>query len=67
MKTIIDSQLELGFQNACPVLAASHPQKRLNRANWWFNRMRHIVDRAFDWKPAPTPRPEQIWLESVTR
>ena len=64
MKTIM--QLELGFKNAGPVPLRPQAQRR-HRANWWFNRMRNIVDRAFDWKPVATPRPEQIWLESVGR
>jgi hypothetical protein len=29
------------------------------RAQWWFRRMRQIVDSALDWQPAPPPRPEQ--------
>ena len=37
-------------------------QKRLNRAHWWFERMRQVVDRAMDWRPAPPPRPEQMWF-----
>jgi len=26
--------------------------RRLSRANWWFNQMREVVDRAVDWQPA---------------
>jgi len=66
MKNIVDSQMELTFKNGAPALVTTR-QKRLNRASWWFNRMRSIVDTAFDWKTAPQPRPEQIWLESLTR
>ena len=38
--------------------AAHSPSFR--RAQWWFRRMRQIVDGALDWEPAPPPRPEQI-------
>jgi len=37
-------------------------QRRQSRAQWWFARMRAVVDRALDWKPAPPPRPEQAHL-----
>jgi len=63
MKDRFDSQMELGFKNACRQASLSARQKRLNRASWWFNRMRNVVDRAFDWKVAPAAKPEQIWLE----
>ncbi|MCX6922651.1 MAG: hypothetical protein NT154_05465, partial [Verrucomicrobia bacterium] len=36
-------------------------------SRWWFERMRQIVDRAFDWQPAQMPRPEQIWLPGTHR
>ena len=66
MKDRFDTQMELGFKNSrCP-LPLSRRQQRLSRASWWFNRMRKVVDRAFDWKVTPAARPEQIWLE-VTR
>lgn len=42
-------------------------QRRLSRANWWFQRMRQLVDRACDWQPAPAPRPEQTWLSIAHR
>jgi hypothetical protein len=63
MKNRFDSQMELGFDRSCGRLPLSSRQKRLHRAGWWFERMRQVVDKAFDWKAAPAPRPEQIWLE----
>ena len=56
-------QLELSFDAS----AAFRPhitrrQRRRNRAQWWFAQMRAVVDRAFDWKPAPPARPEQAQL-----
>jgi hypothetical protein len=55
-------QLELGLAgaNRCPRL--TQRQQRMNRANWWFSQMRQVVDRAFDWQPAPRFQPEQILL-----
>ena len=66
MKDTFDAQMELGFKNSHRYLPLSCRQKRLSRAGWWFDRMRKVVDRAFDWKTVPAARPEQIWLE-VTR
>jgi hypothetical protein len=58
-----DAQLEMSFgsQSAC---LAQRP-RRPNRAQWWFQRMRQIVDRAID--PAPPARPEQTWLAGTER
>lgn len=52
--------MELGFQ-AIPLPVAA-PRGRTRRAAWWFQRMREVVDAAFDWAPAPARRPEQTWL-----
>jgi len=60
-----DTQMELGF--AAAARYQSRSQRRLTRAHWWFERMRHIVDRACDWETAPPPRPEQIWLVGTHR
>jgi len=64
---MIDTQLELGLGNAGQLLVITKRQKRLSRANWWFQRMRQVVDRAFDWQPTQAPRPEQIWLQTGSR
>jgi hypothetical protein len=58
-----NSQLELGLGNGCYHFPSR--QRRLNRAKWWFDRMRQVVDRAFDWTPAPEARPEQIWFSQA--
>lgn len=55
-------ELELAAGASC---RSTNRQRRLNRANWWFQRMRKVVDLACDWTPAPQPRPQQIWFESV--
>jgi len=56
-----NAQMELGFANrACQF--NTRRQRRLNRAAWWFERMRQVVDRAIDWD-AVQPPPRQILLE----
>jgi hypothetical protein len=59
---MIDEQMELGFGTAIACRVGTRNHQRLSRANWWFERMRRVVEEAMDWKPNPTPRPEQIWL-----
>ena len=51
-------ELVLGKIRVCP--SAKRPQRRLSRANWWFQQMREVVDKAIDWHPAPPARPQQI-------
>jgi hypothetical protein len=55
-------QLELELAEIQPTGVIPHRPARANRALWWFDRMRQIVDRAMDWPPAPPCRPEQIWF-----
>jgi hypothetical protein len=63
-----DTQLELSFggprvtQPLRPGRASSPFTSR-----WWFHQMHQIVDRAFDWQPAPPARPEQSWLPGTHR
>jgi hypothetical protein len=60
MKTNEQMELEIGKKNACS--SVRRRQRRQSRANWWFERMREVVDKAIDWQPAPPARPEQIWF-----
>jgi hypothetical protein len=57
-----NEQMELGFGGGRTCPAASRRQRRLTRADWWFDRMRQVADRALDWRKTPPPRPEQIWF-----
>ena len=57
------AQLEMSF--GAKIRLLSRRQRRLSRAQWWFQRMRQIVDRTIDWQPAPPPRPEQIWFSGA--
>jgi len=43
----------------------SRRQRKQTRAQWWFHRMRQIVDRATDWQSTPPPRPVQIWFPAA--
>lgn len=64
---MFDQQMELGIENAklCPsVIRREH---RAKRARWWFDRMRQIVEQAVDRRPAPEPRPEQVWFAGAHR
>jgi hypothetical protein len=64
---MFDQQMELGIENAklCP--SVIRREQRAKRARWWFDRMRQIVEKAADRRPAPEPRPEQIWFNGPHR
>jgi predicted RNA-binding protein with RPS1 domain len=55
------NQMELSLEKAqaCP---SAQRRRRTNRASWWFQRMRQVVDKAIDWQTAPSARPEQIYF-----
>ena len=59
--TMTNEQMELSLANGRVCSSLNRRQRRLNRAAWWFDRMRQVVDRAID--PTPAPRPEQVWME----
>jgi hypothetical protein len=63
-ETTLGHQLQLGLPSAPPCASPAARRRRLNRANWWFERMRQIVDRACDWPPAPETRPKQSWFSN---
>ena len=66
-KYMYNGQLEMSFANGRGCQTIDRRQKRLNRAQWWFQRMRQVVEYATDWAPAPIPPPEQIWFPGATR
>ena len=55
-------QLELGFNSNGRVAMTRRQQTRIERATWWFNKMRATVDSAMSWNAKPTPPAQQIWL-----
>ncbi len=61
-----NEQLELGFNGLRPRLNGGGREGRIARADWWFNRMRTIVENAMDWSAAEPP-PQQIWIPGATR
>jgi hypothetical protein len=63
---MINGQLELSLGTMRGTTSAAARGRRV-RAQWWFDQMREVVNRAFDWQPAPEPRAEQIWLEGTHR
>jgi hypothetical protein len=60
MKTNEQMELGIGNKNACR--SVHRRQRRQSRANWWFERMREVVDKAIDWQPTPPARPQQTWF-----
>jgi hypothetical protein len=63
-----DTQLELSLDSQRATRSPRHirpPSPFTSR--WWFHQMRQMVDCAFDWQPAPPPRPEQTWLPGTHR
>ncbi len=60
-----NGQMELSFSSSRPAPIAQGRPRRFTRAQWWFERMRRIVDGARDWQAAPPPPPEQMLLENA--
>ena len=55
-------QMELGFGAGSGCGRARRNGRHSQRANWWFEQMRQVVDHAFDWEPAPRFQTDQILL-----
>jgi hypothetical protein len=60
-------QLELGYGEAKESGPSVRRGNRAARAAWWFGQMRHVVQSAIDWQPAPDGRPEQVWFAGAHR
>jgi len=58
----MNQQMELGFGTVRDCPSRRRRQERRRRANWWFDRMREVVNNALEWHSAPPARPEQIWF-----
>lgn len=64
------NQMELGFaarRARAMSSARTRRQRRAQRAHWWFQQMRRVVDRARDWQAAPPARHEQAYLTLAGR
>ncbi len=58
-----NAQLELSFgARRLRRLSPAARRSSFRSPQWWFQRMRQIVDAALDWEAAPPPRPEQTSL-----
>jgi hypothetical protein len=53
MMNFAHGQMELSLPKAPGCSWESRRQRRLRRANWWFQRMRQAVDRAVEWEGQP--------------
>ena len=62
-----NQQLELGFNGLPPRANGAGREGRIARADWWFHRMRAIVENAMDWSAPAEPPPEQIWMPGTNR
>ena len=58
----VSGQMELGFNGNAQRASTRRQQTRIERAAWWFGKMRATVDNAMSWSSKPTPPPQQIWL-----
>ncbi len=60
---MINRQMQLGLEGVLKAPPARDRRHRRNRANWWFDRMREVVDEALD-RPPDAP-PAQASLPST--
>jgi hypothetical protein len=54
--------MELGFAARNSRRRKQRGHERRQRAQWWFARMRSVVDATLEWTPAPPARPEQVFM-----
>jgi len=60
-------QLEMSFGNSVACRSASVGRSRRARAQWWFNQMRLVVDRADEWAGSASPSSSLAASGSVRR
>jgi hypothetical protein len=58
----MNMQIEFSFEAPFNTPAKAVKHRRIQRARWWFDRMRQVVDRALDRRPEAAARPEQRYL-----
>ena len=61
------NQMELSLQAGKVRASARRQAQRKQRAQWWFNQMRRVVDAAMEWQPADRSHPEQAYLTFAPR
>jgi len=62
MKNIVLEQMELTMNKDKAVIRNARTDRH-PRAQWWFKRMRQVVDLGMPAQRAGLPRPEQRYLE----
>ena len=62
MKSVAGRQLEFGINGRRQEMVNLR-QQRLKRAQWWFGKMRQVVDLAMPPQAAHVPPPEQTFFE----
>ena len=55
-------QLELSLNSQHRATRTANRQTRIERATWWFNKMRAVVDNAITWNSGKEMQPEQMRL-----
>ena len=61
-----NQQLELGF-NGMQSRIYGRPRTRVTRAQWWFAKMREVVENAVSWQDETPAHPEQTWMPRANR
>jgi hypothetical protein len=62
MKDTAIEQMELGVRSQIRNEYRNLRSDRRSRAQWWFAKMRQVVEFALPPQPMATPRPEQTYL-----
>jgi hypothetical protein len=63
MKNETCTQLELGMSNHLRATSVRQVRRqRINRAEWWFRKMRQVVNLALPPQPMVAPPAEQTYL-----
>ena len=57
---MIQRQLELSLAAGNGRRHLGPRQRRLQRAHWWFDRMREAADQAVEWQPITPPRTARL-------
>ena len=57
-----NGQLQLGFQSPPYGAPLRSRERKLNRAHWWFGRMRQAVEQPFDWELPRRPLRRRAWM-----
>jgi hypothetical protein len=63
----VTGQLEFSINGHRPAPISRRQRTRIERAAWWFAKMRHAVEAASDWDTKPNPPGQQLWIEATHR